>query len=556
MMERELSEMLLEAAGRWARSKGLKIPEGTRPVVERPPRPELGDYATNFALHLAKALGMKPREVAEGIVANLPGSPYIESVEVAGPGFINFRLNPAWVGEVIKRVLAEGERYGAVDVGKGRKVQVEFVSANPTGPLHIGHGRGAAIGDVIARLLEFTGHKVTREYYINDAERSRQMRLFAESLEARYLQVLGKESELPPDGYHGEYILDIARRIAEEHGERLLQMSREERLRALMRIGRDMMVKEHREDLERFRVRFDVWFSEQSLYDSGEIWEAMELLRKSGHTYEADGALWLRSTDFGDDKDRVLIRQDGSPTYLASDLAYHRNKFRRGFDLVIDIWGPDHHGYIARTKAGLDALGLDARKVEIFVHQIVRLTAGGEPVRMSKREGELVTLRQLMDEVGVDAARFFFLMRSADSHLDFDLELAKKESAENPVYYVQYAHARLCSLFREAEERAVEMPDPEKVDFSLLSADEEKALALRLSEFPSEVEAAARRREPHRIVNYARELAKCFHLFYDRCPVLAERPKLRDARLLLCKATHIVLKNVLNLLGVSAPERM
>ncbi|HIE09666.1 MAG TPA: arginine--tRNA ligase [Armatimonadetes bacterium] len=259
MMERELSEMLLEAAGRWARSKGLKIPEGTRPVVERPPRPELGDYATNFALHLAKALGMKPREVAEGIVANLPGSPYIESVEVAGPGFINFRLNPAWVGEVIKRVLAEGERYGAVDVGKGRKVQVEFVSANPTGPLHIGHGRGAAIGDVIARLLEFTGHKVTREYYINDAERSRQMRLFAESLEARYLQVLGKESELPPDGYHGEYILDIARRIAEEHGERFLQMSREERLRALMRIGRDMMVKEHREDLERFRVRFDVW---------------------------------------------------------------------------------------------------------------------------------------------------------------------------------------------------------------------------------------------------------------------------------------------------------
>ncbi len=556
MVETEIKSLVLEALRKWAEKEGAELPPDLTVNVERPPRPEYGDYATNVALTLAKRLGKGPREVAEGIVNHLPPSPYVERAEVAGPGFVNFFLNRAWGGEVIKRILSEGERYGSVNLGRGTKVQVEFVSANPTGPLHIGHGRGAAVGDVIARLLEFTGHEVTREYYINDAERSRQMQLFAESLEARYLQLLGHKAEVPEGGYAGEYMVDLAKRIIEEHGEKFLNMPREERLKALMKLGRDLMVEEHRRDLERFRVRFDVWFSEQSLYDSGEVWRALEDLKSSGHAYEADGALWLRSTEFGDDKDRVLVRQEGSPTYLASDLAYHRNKFARGFDLVIDIWGPDHHGYIARTKAGIQALGLDPNKVEIFVHQIVRLTAGGEPVKMSKREGELVTLRQLMDEVGVDAARFFFLMRSADAHLDFDLELAKKESAENPVYYVQYAHARLCSLFREAEERAVEMPNLEKVDLSLLTSNEEQALILRLAEFPKEVEEATKRREPHRIVNYARELAREFHLFYDRCSVLAERPKLRDARLLLCKATHIVLKNVLHLLGVSAPERM
>lgn len=553
-----LHRMVAQALAEEAQGRGRAF-KALQPFdIELPPQRDLGDFATNAALAHAKALGVPPRLLAKSLGERLCASPWIARAEVAGPGFLNLTLSPQGLAEGLAEILRQGETYGCSEVGQGQKVQVEFVSANPTGPLHVGHGRGAAVGDSLARILEAAGYQVVREFYINDAEGSQQMRLLAQSLEARYLELLGSSVPFPQEGYRGEYVRDLARAIWEEYGTAPAQWPPEERLRFFLQEGRRRMLEAQQATLERFRVRFDVWFSEQSLYEGPSptpVEAVLERLKEEGHAYEHEGALWLRSTAFGDEKDRVLVRSDGTPTYLASDLAYHRDKFQRGFQRVINLWGADHHGYIARVKAGLAALGYDPERLEVLILQLVRLTRGQEPVRMSKREGELYTLDELLDEVGVDAARFFFLMRSADSHLDFDLEQAKKQSSENPVYYVQYAHARIRSILRQPQtgEVLAQVPQP---NLLLLQEPEERQLMLRLCLFEEEVAAAAQKRAPHRLPPYLLDVASHFHGFYTRHRVLGVEPELSRARLALVEATAVVLRNGLSLLGVEAPERM
>jgi len=525
--------------------------------LETPPSKEFGDFSTNTAMVLASQLKRPPREVASALIAAMQKiSPaFVEKIELAGPGFINFFLHPSWLHDSLREILDSGENYGRSNIGEGRKVLLEFVSANPNGPIHIGHGRGGVIGDVLANLLSAVGYKVDREFYINDAATSAQMQKFGRSLEARYFQLQGIEREMPEDGYFGDYVIELAQEILDSEGDRYNQMSEEERLRLFTDLARQKMIEHQQQTLERFGIVFDNWFSEQTLVDSGRITEAIEALKATGFTYEEDGALWLRSTAFGDDKDRVLVRNNGIPTYLASDVAYHINKFERGYDLLIDIWGPDHHGYITRTKAALQALGYSPERLHIFVHQIVRLISDGELVRASKRAGDLITLDEILDAVGKDVARFFYLMRSHDSHLDFDLELARNQSQENPVFYVQYAHARICSILREAGDRAKESTFA-NADFSLLNHDEEVALMRKLADLPEEIALAATEFAPHRLTRYAQELAGAFHGFYTECRVLSDDEKLTAARLALVQATRIVLAITLRLLGVSAPERM
>ena len=573
-MPKQILVKALNEALDQARKKGLLKSEAEAEIqIQRPADASFGDYSTNLAMLLAKGAGLPPRKVAEILAAELKApEEVIEKVEVAGAGFINFRLSPRWLQKKVEQIEREGADYGSAQTGCGRRLQVEFVSANPTGPLHVGHGRAAALGDVLANLLTKVGYEVTREYYVNDAATSSQIRKFGESLEARYLQALGQEAEMPEDGYHGEYVTEIARELEQKKGDRYLQMPASGRLEEFTRLAKERVLEGQRADLAAFGVRHDLWFQESTLFESGAVEAALELLKEGGHTYEAEGALWLRSTDFGDEKDRVLVRSNGIPTYLAADAAYHHNKFNRGFDKVIDIWGPDHHGYVARTKAAVQALGYAPERLEIIIHQIVRLFSGGEMVRMSKRAGDIILLSEVLNEVGADAARFFFLMRSADSHLDFDLELAKKETPDNPVYYVQYAHARICSIFRQvarplaataaaggglaAEENGVKSPEPGKADLSLLAHARELDLLRKLADFSEEIEFAASLCEPHRLTRYAQELASTFHLFYTDCRVLGDDPALTAARLALTRATQIVLRNTLALLGISAPEKM
>ncbi|NIM05358.1 MAG: arginine--tRNA ligase [Armatimonadetes bacterium] len=557
-MPKQILINALEKALLQARQKGLLKNEQTAEIqVQRPSDASFGDYSANLAMTLAKESGLPSRKVAEILVAELNLPPeVIEKTEIAGPGFINFRVNPQWLQKTVEEIRRKGADYGNSETGQGQSLQVEFVSANPTGPLHVGHGRAAAIGDSLAHLLAKVGYEVTREYYINDAATSTQIRNFGASLEARYLQALGKEAKMPEDGYHGEYVSDIAKEVVEKEGDRFLEMPAEERLEQFTLLAKQKILEGQRADLAAFGVRHDNWFRESSLFESGAVEAALNLLREGGHTYEAEGALWLRSTDYGDEKDRVLVRTTGIPTYLAADAAYHHDKFIRGFDKVIDIWGPDHHGYVARTKAAVQALGYDAEKLEIIIHQIVRLFSGGEVVRMSKRAGDIVLLSDVLSEVGADAARFFFLMRSADSHLDFDLELAKKETPDNPVYYVQYAHARICSILRQAEESGVKIPQPGEADPSVLVDERELALLRKLADFPEEVESAAALYEPHRMTRYAQELANAFHLFYTDCRVLSDDTNLTKARLSLVCASQVVLQNCLALLGITAPEKM
>jgi arginyl-tRNA synthetase len=522
-----------------------------------PPDPTFGDYSANLAMMAAGAQKRAPRDVAQTLLRHLSGlDDVLERVEIAGPGFINFHLRPTWLDDVVRSAVAEDERFGCGLEGAGERVLIEFVSANPVGPLTVAQGRAAALGDALARLLEARGCEVSREYYINDAASSTQVAKLAESLDARYAQALGEDRPLPPDGYQGEYLAQMGRELAAREGGRYVNMSAEERLRALTAIAERMFVEDHRRVLEAFGVTFDKWFRESSLYASGEVDRALELLKERGYTYESEGALWLRSTAFGDDKDRPVVRSTGKPTYIAADTAYHRNKFDRGFTRLIDIWGPDHHGYVARTKAAVAALGYPSDHLDIIIHQIVRLFSGGEMVRMSKRAGEIVTLEEVINEVGRDAARYFFLMRSADSPLDFDLELAKKETAENPVYYVQYAHARISSILRNAAQQGVEAPDAAQADLSLLRTPDELTLMRKLADFPDEVATAARLYEPHRMTRFASELAGMFHVFYTNCRVLGDDLKLTAARLTLVRAALITLRNVLRLLGVAAPERM
>lgn len=534
---------------------GLATEEQMPPVILEVPKEKAhGDYSTNMAMQLARIAKKAPRIIGEEIIAHFDRSKAsIEKIEIAGPGFINFYMDNSYLADLVPYILEAGEKYGETNVGNNQKIQVEFVSANPTGDLHLGHARGAAVGDSLCNILEKAGYDVTREYYINDA--GNQIKNLALSVEARYFQALGLEKEMPADGYYGDDIIEIGKRLAEEFGDKYVHASEEERFEFFREYGLKYELEKLKKELEEFRVHFDVWYSETSLYESGKIDEALELLRKNGYVYEKDGATWLRSTDFGDDKDRVLIKQDGSYTYLTPDIAYHKDKFERGFEKVINIWGADHHGYIPRMKAAIQALGYDKDALEVEIIQLVHLYKNGEKVKMSKRTGKAVTMRELVEEVGLDAVRYFFAMRSADTHMDFDLDLAVSESNENPVYYAQYAHARICSILRQGEEKGITLD--ENVDYKLLDGEKEIDVLKKLGEFPAAIAEAAEKRMPHRITNYIFDLASAFHSFYNAEKVLdPDNMDRTKARLGLVKAVQITLKNALSLIGVSAPERM
>lgn len=551
----QVRQILVRAveAGRQAGDIGYSsLPEF---VIEVPREAEHGDFATNLAMLLARENKRPPRDLAQTLVNHMElAGTWVAQAEVAGPGFINFRLDPGWLQQVPLVAEAEGRYYGTSSLGQGQKVQVEFVSANPTGLLHMGNARGAALGDTIANLLAAAGYEVTREFYINDA--GNQIENFARSLEARYLQLLGQDVPLPDEGYHGEDLAETMRAFLSQRGEEALRLGPEERRHVLLEFALQEKLAAIRRSLADFGVEYDVWFSEQTLHASGEVRRAIEELRTRGHIYEHEGALWFKAAAFGDSKDEVVVRANGVPTYFAADIAYHRNKFARGFDRVINIWGADHHGHVDRLRGAMQALGYDPGRLTVILMQLVRLFSGGEILRMSKRTGTYVTLDELVEEVGQDAARYFFLMRSADSHLDFDLDLAKSQSQENPVYYVQYAHARIMSIMRQAAARGYRVRPAAEVKLELLREKEELTLLRHLADYPDLVAGAARALEPHRLPRYAHELASLFHQFYTNCRVLSEDQELREARLALTQAARIVLANVLGLMGVTAPERM
>jgi arginyl-tRNA synthetase len=523
-------------------------------VLELPKDKTHGDYSTNMAMQLARVAKKAPRSIADSIIEHFDRSKAsIEKIEIAGPGFINFYMDNTYLTELIPRILEAGETYGESDFGQNQKVQVEFVSANPTGDLHLGHARGAAVGDTLCNVLDKAGYDVSREYYINDA--GNQINNLAISVEARYFQALGLEKEMPAEGYQGEDIIGIGKKLAEEHGDKYVNVDDQERFDFFREYGLKYEMAKLKTDLENFRVRFDVWYSETSLYKNGKIDAALAVLQERGHIYEEDGATWFRSTELGDDKDRVLIKKDGSYTYLAPDLAYHRDKLERGFEQLINIWGADHHGYIPRMKAAIEALGYNRDQLEVEIIQLVHLYKNGEKMKMSKRTGKAVTMRDLVEEVGLDATRYFFAMRSADTHMDFDLDLAVSQSNDNPVYYSQYAHARICSILRQGVEQ--EMSYEAVTDFSSLSTEKEIELLKKLGEFPQTIAEAADKRMPHRMTNYIFDLASVFHSFYNANKVLdAEHKERSEARLALVKTVQITLKNALALIGVSAPEKM
>ncbi|MFE8697834.1 arginine--tRNA ligase [Cytobacillus sp. FJAT-53684] len=523
-------------------------------ILETPKEKTHGDYSTNMAMQLARVAKKAPKQIAEALIENFDLSKAsIEKMEIAGPGFINFYMDNSYLTNLIPTILEAGDRYGETNIGGKQKVQVEFVSANPTGDLHLGHARGAAVGDSLCNLLEKAGYDVSREYYINDA--GNQINNLALSVEARYFQALGLEKEMPADGYHGEDIIGIGKKLAEEFGDKYIHVDEKERFDFFREYGLKVEMAKLKADLEDFRVPFNVWYSETSLYHNGKIDTALTALKENGHIYEEDGATWFRSTTFGDDKDRVLIKNDGSYTYLTPDIAYHKDKLERGFEKLINIWGADHHGYIPRMKAAIQALGYDRDALEVEIIQLVHLYKNGEKMKMSKRTGKAVTMRDLVDEVGLDATRYFFAMRSADTHMDFDLDLAVSQSNENPVYYAQYAHARISSILRQGEEQGITVSSD--ADFSLISAEKEMEVLKKLGEFPQAVGEAAGKRLPHRITNYIFELASTFHSFYNAEKVLdADYPERTKARLALIKAVQISLKNALALIGVSAPEKM
>jgi arginyl-tRNA synthetase len=548
-----LSGVILEAAGKAVAEGAFHLDKLPMVGLEVPPQKEFGDYATNFAMQAAKAARTNPRAVAQAIVDRIAVS-WLDRMEIAGPGFINFYLKPDWLYDMLADILRQGETYGRTNSGGGQKLQVEFVSANPTGPLHVGHGRGAAFGSALANLLAMAGYDVQKEFYINDA--GNQIDNLAASVNARYLELLDHPAEFPEDGYHGKDIVDTAKRIIDREGAKYLDCTQEERLAIFKELALKEKLAALKEDLETFNVTFDVWYSERTLHETGAISAACSVLKDQGYMYEKDGALWLESTAFGDDKDRVVIRENGVPTYLAADIAYHRDKLERGFDTIINIWGADHHGYISRVKASIAAMGYDPNKLEVLILQMVSLYQGGELVKMSKRTGQLVTLTELIEEVGRDAARFFFIMRSIDSQLDFDIDLAKSSSNENPVYYIQYAHARICSIFRQAAEAGIAAHDVNTVIWTGLHSEPEIDLIKKLGEFPEEVASAARERAPHRIARYAHELAGLFHAFYNQCRIIGVDEELQQARLALVTAVQHTIRQALKILGVAAPEKM
>lgn len=524
-------------------------------TLEVPKDKSHGDLATNVAMQLTRIAKKNPRQIAEAILEHLDmAKASIEKAEIAGPGFINFTLDKGYLYPIVALVEEQGDNYGRIATGEGQKVQMEFVSANPTGSLHLGHARGAAVGDALCNVLDFAGYEVTREYYINDA--GNQVVNLIKSLEARYLQELGQDAEMPEDGYHGEDIKGFAKELVAEKGDSLLSMDPGERAAFLRQFGLEKELDKIKRDLNRFRVHFDEWFSETSLYENGLVEKSLEELKSKGEAYEKDGATWLRTTDYGDDKDRVLVKNDGTYTYLTPDIAYHRNKYERGYDKILNIWGADHHGYIPRMKAAMEALGNDPDKLIVLIAQMVSLFQDGEKVKMSKRTGKAVTMEDLMDEVGVDAIRYFFTMRSMDSHLDFDMDLAVSTSNENPVFYVQYAHARICSVFRQAEEQGVNLLPLSEVNLSVLTTEHEYDILRKIGELPQEVSLAAENYAPHRLIRYVYELASLFHSYYRAERVITEDADQTQARMALLRAVRTVIANVLRLMGVSAPERM
>ncbi|MBD8037697.1 arginine--tRNA ligase [Solibacillus sp. A46] len=521
--------------------------------LETPKDKANGDFATNVAMQLTKLAKKPPRAIAESILENVKTEGTdIEKIEIAGPGFLNITVRKDFLAGVVKAAFEQGENYGRSTAGAGEKVQVEFVSANPTGDLHLGHARGASVGDSLCNVMDFAGFDVSREYYINDA--GNQINNLAYSLEARYKQALGMDAEMPEDGYHGQDIIDIAGKLTEEFGAAILDKSEEERFKFFREHGLKLELAKLQNDLKNFRVEFDVWYSETSLYENGKIDVALEKLKANGHVFDEDGATWFRSTTFGDDKDRVLIKNDGSFTYLTPDIAYHEDKLRRGFDKLINIWGADHHGYIPRMKAAIEALGYERETLEVEVIQMVQLYKNGEKFKMSKRTGNAVTMRELVEEVGLDAVRYFFVKTAGDSHMDFDLDLAVSQSNENPVYYAQYAHARISSILRAASEQGFEAS---LENLNLLVAEKEEDVLKKVGAFPQIVADAAKHRTPHRIANYIQDLAAAFHSFYNAEKVLNQDNKeLTAARLALITAVKTTLANALKLIGVSAPEKM
>jgi arginyl-tRNA synthetase len=521
--------------------------------IEVPGNPEHGDYSSNLAMAMARAEKKSPRQIAEALVAKLGHCDFLSNVEIAGQGFINFTLTPICWYEVLDDIMVKAKKYGLSQAGQGRKVQVEFVSANPTGPLHIGHGRGAAVGDAVAALLQAAGFDVQREYYVNDA--GNQVATLGRSLWLRLRELNGETVAFPEDGYQGGYVRDLAAKLLEEDPS-ILTLAEAEAVKRCTAFGISRVLDWIAADLKDFGITFDNWFSEQSLYDRNMVETELTKLAAKGLSYEQEGALWLRTTDYGDDKDRVLIKSDGSPTYFASDVAYHMEKFDRGFERVIDVWGADHHGYVTRMKAVVAGLGHPSDDLEVLLIQMVNLLRDGQPYTMGKRSGNFITLSEVVDEVGRDACRFYFLMRRSDSQLDFDLELAKRQSNDNPVFYVQYAHARVCSINRNAEEQGVPLPKHGAVDLSNLTLPEELQLAKHLARYPEMVVGAAQSCEPHRVVYYLQELAAQFHSYYNRQRVLVDDPAVSQARLYLINGVRVVLANALNLLGVDAPEQM
>ena len=550
----EIKEILaaaIRSAAEKAVSDGV-FPEGELPKVELsvPPQKEFGDFATNFAMQSARVFHQNPRKIAEELSNRIQGD-WLDHTQIAGPGFLNFYLKGDVLYDTFAQIFQAGEAFGQLPAKDVAKIQVEYVSANPTGPLHVGHGRGAAAGSALVNLLRAAGYPVESEYYINDA--GNQMNILAQSVNARYLELLGQDVEFPENGYHGEDIKVTAQRIIDKDGDKYLKMDEQERLEIFKDLAYHEKLAILKEDLEKFNVTFDNWFSERTLHPDA-VKKAVKILQDNGNIYEKDGALWLKSTAYGDDKDRVVIRDNGVPTYLAADIAYHHNKYERGFGRIINIWGADHHGYIARVKAAMQALGHDPEKLTVLLLQMVALYRDGELVKMSKRTGQSVTLNELIEEVGTDAARYFFLMRSLDSQLDFDLDLAKKKSNDNPVYYIQYAHARICSIFRQAEEARLKLGDKPQVE--RLTEDAEIALIKKIEEYPEVIERAARDYAPQQIARYSYDLAALFHSFYNKCRIMGVDEALGEARLALVKVTAHVIRHSLGILGVSAPEHM
>ncbi len=554
-MKQKIKNLILQAAER-AHQKG-ELPSSEFPSIdiEEPKLEEHGDFSTNAAMIMASVQRMPPRKIAEAVLRNLDNSEgMISGMEIAGPGFMNFFIHTAFWYPVLREIFEADTRYGFSDLGKGKKVQVEFVSANPTGPLHVGHGRGAAVGDSIGNILSFCGYDVSKEYYINDS--GRQIQTLGRSVFLRYKQLFGENIPFPEDCYQGDYIIELAKTIREEKGGGLLECGEDTAIGCAARFAAESIMKGIRNDLEAFGVRFDSWFSEQSLYDSGKVDAVIRDFRNRKIIYESDGAGWFRTTDYGDEKDRVVVRSSGQTTYFASDIAYHQDKFDRGFERIIDVWGADHHGYMPRMKAAIEAGGHDRNQFEVILVQLVNLLRGGVPVAMSTRAGEFVTLSDVIKEVGRDAARFLFLTRHYDSPLDFDLELAKKKTNENPVFYVQYVHARISSIVLKAREKGMENEAEDEAAVAMLKEPEEIRLIKTMARYPEVVRCSVEFMEPHRITFYLMDLAASFHAYYNKHRVLTDEPVLSRGRLYLVSAVKKVIRNGLTLLGVGAPEKM